>query len=180
MFFWKKMIRFADNFLNFMNLKKIIAFIFYVTYNAAFSQELTKLSNFENSEYSISYPSSLSFEELKNSNVLLNTNFVISNKSDVEFNFPFIALTITNCSGLGMGTVGIIKSMEKEKKVAKRISQNGTDFDELTSENDGITTYEYVFVKNYKDYFLYSLTPTKLFNEKKTILENIMNTFELK
>ncbi len=154
-----------------------------LTFNICFSQKnATKLIKFENKEFSIIYTENLKLEEFEKTNTLISNIFVITNTTEkVKMSFPFIYLNIIDCSGLGMGTIGIIEDAEKGKLVNKRVSKlNNTKFDEVKSELNDFTEYEYIFVKNNKVYRLSSLTKTIEFNVNSQIIMDIMNTFELK
>lgn len=148
----------------------------------SYSQEETQLTRYENEECFIKYPSDLTLQEGEKKGSLGHLLFVITNSEEKEeLNFPLISLRVFDCTPLGMGIHGMIEISKRGKQLKERKSKiNQTDFIEATSEENGITTYEYFFVKGNKIYTLQSLTKTNVFAEKKTQVERIMDSFELK
>lgn len=141
------------------------------------------LVTYETVEYAITYPKALNFNEITaKCEILFCTAFEITKSSnDAQPKIPFIALKISDCSSLGIGTAIFEKELKnKESNYTKITRSDNSEYFIKKMEIDDFVLIDYVCIKNMKVYTLQCLTEMKDCKENNAGELIIMNTFSVK
>lgn len=167
-------------------MKRMICyFIFHllVFSSNCFSQIKNETNTYETAEYSIAYPSKSKFvnNQTKEDDLLKSMFSIYDFGNELISDFSGISLSKIDCSGLGIGTAGIVQVAKKNNTSIRSWNEKSqTAFDEVVYEDDGFTYLKHIYVNKNIVYQLTASIKTEMFQENRDNIQKIFKSFFLK